>query len=133
MSAPPHATAEEQARAVFARFLDAFTAADPASVAALFWPDALVWGTTMPELGTTPDATQAYFAPIGRRAPGARRATAVSLAAVLVADSAVLISGVWQVEGPEGGPTPLRVSLAVTRRDGAWRIAQFHNSPMPAP
>jgi hypothetical protein len=45
-----------------------------------------------------------------------------------------LISGLWQIENVvDGKPaiTPLRVSVAVTKRGDAWRIAQFHNSFRP--
>jgi hypothetical protein len=51
-----------------------------------------------------------------------------------VSDSVVLISGLWQLERLVDGKTtltPLRVSLVVTKRGDAWRIAQFHNSVRP--
>jgi uncharacterized protein (TIGR02246 family) len=126
-------TALRDAQAVFDRFLAAFSAADPGGIVALFWPDALVWGTTMRELGTCPDAVRAYFEPIGRRPPGTRRAVRREGAALVVSDAVVLISGSWAVEpGPEAGQDasiPLRISLAITRRGEAWRISQFHSSP----
>ena len=127
---------KEDAEAVFARFLAAFTAADPARVVDQFWPDALFWGTGMSTLATEEEPVRAYFSPMARSAPGQRRASAVSTSTAVLSDSAVLISGVWQVEtGSEGSiqRLPLRVSMVVTRRDGAWRVAQFHNSRMPTP
>ena len=44
----------ENALAVFDRFVTAFTAADVDAVVGIFWPDALFWGTTRPDLVTTP-------------------------------------------------------------------------------
>ncbi len=125
---------KEDAEAVFGRFLAAFTAADPATVVDQFWPDALFWGTTMTGLATTRDAVQAYFAPLANRASNERRATAESVTSAVLSDTAVLVSGVWRVEAAgQATPSLLRVSMVVTCRDDAWRIAQFHNSQMPRP
>ena len=126
--------AEEAARAVLDRFLAAFTAADPAAIRVLFWPDALVWGTAMPDLATEPEAVRAYFAPLGRRGPGERRAAWRSGRILALSDSASLASGRWEVGPGSGGGAevlPLRLSMAVTRRGAEWRILQFHSSPLP--
>jgi hypothetical protein len=51
-----------------------------------------------------------------------------------VSDSVFLISGLWQVERiADGKPTltPLRISIAVTKRGDSWKIAPFHNSARP--
>ncbi|WP_043833052.1 nuclear transport factor 2 family protein [Muricoccus aerilatus] len=125
---------EEAARAVLGRFLAAFTAADPAAIRALFWPDALVWGTAMPELATEPEAVRRYFAPLGRRGPGERRAAWRSGTVLAASESVALVSGQWEVGPDSGGGVeilPLRLSIVVTRRDGDWRILQFHSSPLP--
>ena len=116
------------------RFLAAFTAADPAGLAALFWPDALVWGTGMTGLATGPEAVRTYFAPLGQRGPGERRASWVSGAVLAVSDSVALVSGRWEVgPGTGGAVLPLRLSATVTRRGDEWRLAGFHSSPMPSP
>jgi uncharacterized protein (TIGR02246 family) len=124
----------ENAQAVFDRFLMAFTAADVDAVAGLFWPDALFWGTTRPDLVTTPEAVREYFKPVGNLKPGEWRATSGGTSALVVSESVVLISGLWQIENVvDGKPTitPLRVSVAVIKRGDTWRIAQFHNSLRP--
>lgn len=120
--------------AVLDRFLDAFTAADPGAVLDLFWPDALVWGTTMTELATASDPVAAYFAPLTGRAPGERAARWSGGASLVASEDVILISGAWTVApGVAGGgaSSSLRLSLAVSRRHGHWRIAQFHSSAMP--
>jgi uncharacterized protein (TIGR02246 family) len=131
-----HAGPKEDAQAVFERFLTAFTAADVDAVVSVFWPDALFWGTTKPDLATTPEAVRAYFkAGLGSMKPNELKATSLATSALVVSDSVVLISGLWQIERVvDGKPTltPLRVSIAVTRRGDAWRIGQFHNSLRPA-
>ena len=56
---------------------------------------------------------------------------------LVLSDSAVLISGMWQTERTvDGKPvlgTPLRISVAVTKRGDRWLMSQFHNSPRPKP
>lgn len=130
-----YAGPKEDSQAVFDRFLTAFTAADVDALVGVFWPDALFWGTTMPSLAITPEAVREYFSrALGSRKPNELKATPLETSMLVVSDSVVLISGLWQVERiADGKPTltPLRVSIAVTKRADTWRIAQFHNSARP--
>lgn len=132
---PAEAGPKEDAQAVFDKFLAAFTAADAEGVIGLFAPDALHFGTTMRDVGTSAAAVRQYFAGLSTRKPGAFKASAPApLAALVLSDSAVLLSGLWQVQRP-GEPVPAegRISLAVVKRGDRWLIAQFHNSPRPNP
>ena len=132
---PPGEEAAAPGWAVLDRFLAAFTAADSAAILDLFWPDALVWGTTMPVLATGPEGVRAYFAAIGGRRPGERRASWIEGAALVLPGPTILLSGAWSV-GPGTGEGPvlaLRLSLAVVQRGEGWRIAQFHSSPAVTP
>lgn len=130
---------KEDAQAVFDKFLTNFTAADMDGVVGLFWPDAQFWGTTLPNLATTPEAIREYFKPgLGTRKPNEAKATLSGPPSVLVlSDSVVLISGMWQIERvADGKPVvgaPLRVSVVVTKRGDRWLMSQFHNSPRPKP
>jgi len=130
---------KEDAQAVFDKFLAAFTAADVDGVVALFAPDALVWGTTMRELATTAQPVRQYFSnALGNLKPNQVTASAAGpYATMVLSDTSVLMSGMWQIERVvDGKPTagaPLRVSLAVVKRGDRWLIAQFHNSPRPNP
>lgn len=134
-----YAGAKEDGEAVFNKFLTEFTAANVDGVVGLFWPDALFWGTTMvPPLAATPAAIRAYFTPgMGTRQPNERKAMAAGLSTVVVSDTVVLISGLWQTEQMVNGvPTRSagsRVSVAVTKRGDRWAMAQFHNSAQPVP
>ena len=129
---------KEDALAVFDKFLTNYTASDFEGVVGLFWPDALFWGTQLPNLATTPEAVREYFKPMSTRKPNERKATLAGIPSVLVlSDSAVLISGMWQTESVvDGKPVvsaPSRISVAVTKRGDRWLMFQFHNSPRPKP
>ena len=130
---------KEDAQAVFDKFLANFTAADIDGVVGLFWPDAQFWGTTLPNLATTPDAVREYFRPgLGTRKPNEAKATLAGAPSVhVVSDSVVLIAGMWQIErvvdGKPVAGAPLRVSVVVTKRGDRWLMSQFHNSPRPKP
>ena len=66
---------KEDAQAVFDEFLTKYTAPNLEGVVGLFWPDALFWGTQMPNLATTPEAIRDYFNPLSKRKPNERKAT----------------------------------------------------------
>ena len=130
---------KEDAQAVFDKFLTGFSAADVDGVVGLFTPDALVWGTGMRELATTPEPVRQYFSnALGNFKPNQLTASAAGpYAATVLSDTVVLVSGMWQIERVvDGKPTvgaPMRVSIAVVKRGDRWLIAQFHNSPRPNP
>jgi hypothetical protein len=67
---------KEDAEAVFASFLTAFTAADLDGVLGLFAPEALVWGTGMRDLATTPEPVRQYFSANGPSEPNQFSASA---------------------------------------------------------
>jgi hypothetical protein len=120
------------AQAVADRFIASFVAGDLDATVALFAPDALFWGTTMGELGTTPDRVHAYFsrAFAARATTPVRSASITDSAATVLSDDAVVMAGRWQVERP--GVLSLNRFTMVMRRDGDdWKIAHFHSSPRP--
>jgi uncharacterized protein (TIGR02246 family) len=131
------AGSKEDAQAVFDKFLTAFTAANLDEVVGLFAPDALVWGTTMRDLATTPDALRQYFSVLSARKPNEMKASALGpYSALVLSDNAVLVSGMWQVErmvDDKPTVTVSRISIAVVKRGDRWLIAQFHNSRRPEP
>ena len=130
---PAHAGPRQDAQAVFDKFLAALTAADAEGVIGLFAPDALHFGTTMRDVGTSAAAVRQYFSGLNALKPGDVRASAPApLAALVLADSVVLLSGLWHYQR-SGDPVPaeLRISLVVVKRGDRWLIAQFHNSSRP--
>ena len=138
MAWPPllHAGAQEDAQAAYDRFFPAFVAGNYDQVAGFFAPDALFYGTLSPVLVTTPEGVHQYFK-AALSSPATVKATPLSSSALALSDSVVLISGSWQVERVLDGKTtvggPFRISVVMSKRGDRWMIAQFHNSPRPAP
>ena len=126
----------EDAQAAFSRFFPAFTARNQAEVASMFAPDAQFYGTQSPELVMKPEGVLQYFTNALDR-PDMTVATPLQLTSTALADSVVLVSGMWKVERTLDGKTtisgPLRVSAVLQKRNDRWLIVQFHNSPRPAP
>ena len=122
----------EAASALFDEFLVLMTNVEMDKVIALFAEDALFWGTGSKTLVEDPAGVNAYFSALRGNEPGQTVASKLNASALVISDSLVLVSGMWQV-APNGATsgTPLRVSMAVALRDGEWKIVQFHNSAVP--
>jgi len=122
----------EQATAVFEKFLASFTNADSEGVLDLFAEDALFWGTGSQTLVTEPAGIRQYFSRLNTQTPGETIASARDYSVRVLGDDLVLVSGMWQIATADNAQgTPLRVSMAVARRQGHWQIVQFHNSRVP--
>jgi len=135
-SSPLQAGPKEDAQVAYDAFFPAFVAGNNEQVAGFFAPDALFYGTLSPVLVTSPDGVQQYFK-AALSNPNPVKATSLSSSALVLSDSVVLISGSWQVERVIEGKTviagPFRISAVMNKRGDRWMIAQFHNSPRPAP
>ena len=92
---------------MFDKFLNSFTAANAEEVVSLFTPDGLFWGTAMPNLATTPDAIRQYFVGVFGRL-GFVKATSLGTSPLVLSDSVVLVSGMWQTERVVDGKPTLR-------------------------
>ncbi|MDA1012785.1 MAG: nuclear transport factor 2 family protein [Proteobacteria bacterium] len=117
---------------VFQRFLSAFTNSDVEGIVNLFSEDAIFWGTGSAELVEDTAGIRLYFSGLSNRPPGEALARAQNFSIMELSSDSVLISGMWEVvpQGQDTG-TPLRISMALSLRDGIWKIVQFHNSAMP--
>jgi hypothetical protein len=135
-SFPIQAGPKEDAQASYDAFFPAFVSGNNDQVAGFFAPDALFYGTLSPVLVTTPEGVSQYFK-AALSSPIPVKATSLSSSALVLSDSVVLISGSWQVEREIEGKTvvfgPYRISAVMNKRGDRWMIAQFHNSPRPAP
>jgi len=121
-----------QAEDVFQRFLSAFTNSDVDGIVNLFSEDAIFWGTGSAELVEDTAGIRLYFSGLSKRPPGQALARAQNFSIMELSSDSVLISGMWEVmpQGQNTG-TSLRISMALSLRDGIWKIVQFHNSAMP--
>ena len=117
---------------VFQRFLSAFTNSDVDGIVDLFSEDAIFWGTGSAELVEDTAGIRLYFSGLSNRPPGEALARAQNFSIMELSSDSVLISGMWEVvpQGQNTG-TSLRISMALSLRDGIWKIVQFHNSAMP--
>ncbi len=121
-----------QAEDVFHRFLSAFTNSDVDGIVNLFSEDAIFWGTGSAELVEDTAGIRLYFSGLRKPPFGQELARAQNFSIMELSSDSVLISGIWEVvpQGQKTG-TPLRISMALSLRDGIWKIVQFHNSAMP--
>jgi hypothetical protein len=125
-------TRNPPAEDVFQRFLSAFTNSDVDGIVNLFSEDAIFWGTGSAELVEDTAGIRLYFSGLSKRPPGQALARAQNFSIMELSNDRVLISGMWEVvpQGQNTG-TSLRISMALSLRDGIWKIVQFHNSAMP--
>ena len=119
---------------MFHGFLSAFSRSDVDGIVNLFSEDAIFRGTGSEELVEDMEGIRAYFSALSERPSGQLEARALSFTSVELSSNHVLVSGMWKLvpKGQNIG-TPLRVSMAMSLRDGIWKIVQFHNSAMPEP
>ena len=118
---------------IFHKFLSAFTNSDVDGIVNLFSEDAIFWGTGSRKLVEDTDGIRLYFSGLSERPPGQRIASPQNFSIIELSSVSVLVSGMWKVlpKGQNSG-TSLRVSMALSLRDGVWKIVQFHNSGMPS-
>ncbi len=114
-------------------WVDAINRQDVDGIVAVFASDARFFGTSTKTLVDSPDGIRKYFDGVyAKFAPLSVQLGDVSVSE-LSADSAVLTGyDKWKVTF-DGKPAEGvgRLSIAVARRDGQWRIVSFHRSAMP--
>ncbi|HEY4254315.1 MAG TPA: SgcJ/EcaC family oxidoreductase [Roseomonas sp.] len=124
-----HADPEKDARAAAARWSAAYTSNDVDAIAAAYWPDAVLLGTTSPVISEGTAAIRRYFSHL----PGSGNRNAITETRIFVLGAdAVVLAGFYTFTRMATGapvPAPARFTFLVTRRDGAWRIAHHHSSP----
>lgn len=114
------------------RLLSGLTNVEYETVVSLFADDVLFWGTSMQTLGTGKSAPEEYFSTLRGQEPGRNVASAVDHSVLVLSDDLQLLSGTWKVDmAATGNSVTFRTSIAVARRDGEWKIVQFHNSAVP--
>lgn len=125
---------EASVRATTEAWIVAFNRADAAAIAALYDPQAVLWGTTAAHLITTAQGITAYFNAVFALQPVPRMVLVDALPRVF-GDVAVS-SGRYTLTlspAPHLREVPARFSFTYRRTAGAWRIVDHHSSAMPAP
>jgi uncharacterized protein (TIGR02246 family) len=124
---------KEEALQVVEKWTKAFTESDVDGIVKLYAPDALFLGTGSKTLVTKPEEIRKYFeaALLSNRPRGA---TVGDHSVMVLADTAVVITGMDTVTGTRDGKTFSangRVTFVVAKRDSGWQIVHFHRSAMP--
>jgi uncharacterized protein (TIGR02246 family) len=133
LSSAANAGPKEDALAVLDKWTKAFSASDVDGIVKLYAPDALFVGTSSRSVVVKPEGIRSYFenALLTNRPRGA---TLNDYAAMVLSDTAVVITGLDTVTGVrDGQPFSAngRVTFVVAKRGSDWEIVHFHRSAMP--
>jgi uncharacterized protein (TIGR02246 family) len=123
---------ELQIRAALHAWECAFNAADADAAAALYAPDAFLWGTMAQSLIATPEGVREYFA--RTFAAGGAPRVAFGDLQVCQQEGAALSAGLYTFTftlGAQSRELPARFSFAWHRVDGRWLVTSHHSSLMP--
>jgi len=126
---------KEDVTAATATWGDTLGRNDPDKVAALYAPDAVLWGTISPTVRSTPAAIREYFVGAFKALPGLKVAFGEQL--VRVYGNTGVNSGYYTFSYAKDGEAktiPARYSFTLVKRSGGkWMIVDHHSSAVPAP
>jgi uncharacterized protein (TIGR02246 family) len=120
----------EEANAAVERWSAAYSSNDPEEIAKLYTKDAVLLGTVSPIMSEGTEAIIKYFTP--SKGSGNKNKIGEHRTMVLD-DNAVVVAGFYEFTRMQDGkpvPGPSRFTMLVTRREGEWRIAHHHSSPL---
>lgn len=114
--------------AVVQEWAAAFNACSAEKLAALYDPQATLWGTNSSALTTSPDGIRTYF----DRACSASPPITVALGQVVsrTFGPVATVSGTYDF-ARSGTAFPSRYSFTLLSGANGWRIIQHHSSPLP--
>jgi uncharacterized protein (TIGR02246 family) len=124
---------KEEALQVLEKWTKAFTDSDVDGIVKLYASDTTFLGTGSKTVVVKPEEIRKYFeqALLSNRPRGA---TLGSHSAMVLSDTAVVVTGLDTVTGVRDG-TPYsangRVTFVVAKRGSEWQIVHFHRSAMP--
>ena len=127
----PSEPSMQQVTAATDEWRAAYDSRDPKRIAALYAPDAVLWGTNLKAIATTPAAVAEYFKDAPAR-PDAR--VVFGQQNVRVYGDLALNSGTYAFNGVRDGKpvsSPARFSIAFRRQEGKWLIVDHHSSRLP--
>lgn len=109
----------------------AFDSREPKRISAQYAADAVLWGTTLKVIATTPSAIAEYF----KDSPARPDEWVVfGEQNIRVYGDFALNSGTYTFKGVHDGQpssTPARYSFAFRRQEGKWLIVDHHSSRLP--
>ncbi|HEU4577266.1 MAG TPA: nuclear transport factor 2 family protein [Polyangiaceae bacterium] len=127
------ANPERDALQIVQRWATAFNESNVDTIASLYAPDALFFGTGSKSLVTAPADIRSYFeAALTKDNP--RGAQLLDHSVKVLSDTVVLVTGLDRVTGTKDGSTYQRdgrVSFVLEKRADGWQIVHFHRSALP--
>jgi uncharacterized protein (TIGR02246 family) len=133
LSAPATAGPQEDAEAVLHAWAAAFAARDGEKSAAVYAPDARLWGTVSAKQTVGREAIRDYFQ---RNVPNVQsRTVTIGERATRVYGNTAVTSGhyVFRSVALNGtqNESPSRFSMTIVNHDGRWMIVDHHSSRLP--
>ncbi len=126
----PEASAQQVAAATD-EWRAAYDSREPKRITAQYAADAVLWGTNLKVVATTPSAIAEYF----KDAPARPEASVVfGEQNIRVYGDFALNTGTYTFKGVRDGKpssTPARYSFAFRRQEGKWLIVDHHSSRLP--
>jgi uncharacterized protein (TIGR02246 family) len=123
---------KENVAAATAKWAALFTDDNPDPILALYDKEAVMWGTLSPARRDNPAAIRDYFEKAFKALPGHK---------VTFGDQSIRVYGNTAINTgyytfsfvKDGKPTslPARYSFVYVKRNGDWKIVDFHSSKMP--
>ena len=118
--------------AATAKWAEVFTDDNPDPILALYDKEAVMWGTLSPTRRDDPAAIRDYFVKAFKALPGHKVTFGDQL--IRVYGNTAINTGYYTFSFvKDGKPTslPARYSFVYVKRNGDWKIVDFHSSKMP--
>lgn len=122
-----------EAYSVVERWAETFNAGDVAAIAALYAPEATIWGTLGQVITTQPDEIRDLFDAAFRAGLKVKLQPFVIHA---LGEDGVIVAGHYEfsrIADVEAATFPARYSFVLGKADGGWLIAHQHSSLAPTP
>jgi uncharacterized protein (TIGR02246 family) len=118
---------------VVKRWAEAFNEGRAAAIAALYVPDATIWGTLAQNLAASPTDIQTYFSEATRAGLKVKLGPHVLSP---ISETCAIDAGHYEFTRPADGATaifPARYSFVLLKQKEAWMVAHQHSSIAPKP
>jgi uncharacterized protein (TIGR02246 family) len=123
---------KEDVAAATAKWAEVFTDDNPDPILALYDTEAVMWGTLSPARRDNPAAIRDYFEKAFKALPGHKVTFGDQL--IRVYGNTAINTGYYTfsfVKDGEAKSLPARYSFVYVKRNGDWKIVDFHSSKMP--
>lgn len=123
---------KEDVAAATAKWAEVFTDDNPDPILALYDKEAVMWGTLSPTRRDDPAAIRDYFVKAFKALPGHKVTFGDQL--IRVYGNTAINTGYYTfsfVKDGEAKSLPARYSFVYVKRNGDWKIVDFHSSKLP--